>query len=59
MVGPIAKIDQADLPQAANIEYPGMVDYALQPDELACFDVALMPFALNEATSRISPTKTL
>jgi len=59
MVGPIAKIDRADLPQAANIEYPGMVDYASLPDELARFDVALMPFALNEATSRISPTKTL
>jgi len=59
MVGPVTKIDEADLPQGANIEYPGMVDYARLPDELARFDVALMPFALNEATSRISPTKTL
>lgn len=59
MVGPIAKIDEAALPRAANIEYPGMVDYAALPEVLAGFDVALMPFARNDATSSISPTKTL
>lgn len=59
MVGPVTKIDEADLPRAANLDYPGMVDYAALPDVLAGFDVALMPFALNEATRRISPTKTL
>jgi Glycosyl transferases group 1 len=59
MVGPVTKIDEADLPRAANIEYPGMVNYENLPDELAGFDVALMPFALNEATTSISPTKTL
>jgi glycosyltransferase involved in cell wall biosynthesis len=59
MVGPVAKIEEEDLPRAANIEYPGMVKYENLPDEMARFDVALMPFALNEATAKISPTKTL
>lgn len=59
IVGPVAKIDEADLPQGPNLEYPGMVDYRDLPALLATFDVALMPFALNEATRSISPTKTL
>ena len=59
MVGPVAKIDQADLPQAPNITYPGPAQYADLPEVMAGFDVALMPFALNEATRSISPTKTL
>ncbi|NKX54033.1 glycosyltransferase [Arthrobacter sp. E918] len=59
MVGPVAKIDPAGLPRAANIEYPGMAAYAELPAVMAGFDVALMPFALNEATRSISPTKTL
>src|SRR3712207_976939 len=36
-----------------------MVAYADLPRVMADFDVALMPFALNEATRSISPTKTL
>ena len=59
MVGPVAKIDRASLPQAPNITYPGPADYADLPKVMAGFDVALMPFALNEATRSISPTKTL
>jgi glycosyltransferase involved in cell wall biosynthesis len=59
MVGPIAKIDPACLPQQPNLEYPGMTPYAELPSVLAGLDVALMPFALNEATRSISPTKTL
>ena len=59
IVGPVAKIDEADLPQGPRIEYAGMVAYADLPRVLAGFDVALMPFALNEATRSISPTKTL
>jgi hypothetical protein len=59
IVGPVAKIDPAGLPQAPNIEYPGMVAYADLPAVMAGFDVAIMPFALNEATRSISPTKTL
>lgn len=59
MVGPTAKIDPDSLPQAPNLEYPGMTAYQDLPAVMAQFDVALMPFALNEATRSISPTKTL
>lgn len=59
VVGPVAKIDPADLPQAPNIVYPGPRQYAELPHVMSGFDVALMPFALNEATCSISPTKTL
>jgi glycosyltransferase involved in cell wall biosynthesis len=59
MVGPVTKIDPATLPQADNISYPGMKAYDELPAVMAGFDVALMPFALNDATRSISPTKTL
>jgi len=59
MVGPVAKIDPAQLPRAGNVEYPGLTAYDELPAVMAGFDVALMPFALNEATRSISPTKTL
>jgi glycosyltransferase involved in cell wall biosynthesis len=59
VVGPVLKINEADLPQAPNLHYPGPCQYAELPDVMAGFDVALMPFALNEATRSISPTKTL
>ncbi|MDQ4071211.1 MAG: glycosyltransferase [Actinomycetota bacterium] len=59
MVGPVVKIDPTGLPRARNITYPGPAKYADLPDVMAGFDVALMPFALNEATRSISPTKTL
>ena len=59
IVGPIAKIDPSELRHGPNLEYPGMVAYADLPATMAGFDVALMPFALNEATRSISPTKTL
>ena len=59
MVGPVFKVDPADLPRAPNLRYPGMQPYERLPAVLGGFDVALMPFALNEATRSISPTKTL
>jgi glycosyltransferase involved in cell wall biosynthesis len=59
MVGPVVKLDEADLPQAPNITYPGPKPYPELPEVMAGFDVALMPFALNEATHKISPTKNL
>jgi len=59
MVGPVLKIDPAILPRAANVTYPGSARYADLPAVMAGFHVALMPFALNEATRSISPTKTL
>ena len=58
MVGPIVKIDPADLPRRPNLFYPGARAYDELPMTLAGWDVALMPFAINEATRFISPTKT-
>lgn len=59
LIGPTVKVDPADLPQAPNIHYLGQQPYADLPDFLQSFDLAVMPFALNEATRFISPTKTL
>ncbi len=59
MVGPVAKINRSDLPQAPNLRWPGPKRYEELPAVMGGFDVALMPFALNEATKSISPTKTL
>ena len=58
IVGPVVKIDPALLPVRENIRYLGMQDYAVLPELMAEWDVAMMPFACNEATRYISPTKT-
>jgi UDP-galactopyranose mutase len=58
MVGPVVKIDPADLPLRANIHYLGGKTYEQLPVYLGGWDVALMPFAINESTKFISPTKT-
>ena len=58
MVGPIVKIDPADLPKRHNIQYLGGKKYEQLPAYLSGWDVALMPFAMNESTQFISPTKT-
>jgi UDP-galactopyranose mutase len=58
MVGPVVKISPDDLPRRANILYPGAKSYDALPGWLGAWDVALMPFALNESTRFISPTKT-
>jgi UDP-galactopyranose mutase len=58
MVGPVVKIDPADLPHRANIHYLGGKTYEELPVYLAGWDVALMPFAINDSTKFISPTKT-
>lgn len=58
LVGPVAKIDPASLPQAPNIHYLGQKSYEQLPAFLANWNVAMMPFARNEATRYISPTKT-
>jgi len=59
MVGPVVKVDAAALPRRSNIHFLGMRDYAQLPEYLAGWDVCLLPFALNESTRFISPTKTL
>jgi UDP-galactopyranose mutase len=58
MIGPVVKIDPAALPQAPNLHWLGGRDYRDLPDHLAHWDLGFMPFALNESTRFISPTKT-
>ncbi|HVX86931.1 MAG TPA: FAD-dependent oxidoreductase [Phycisphaerae bacterium] len=59
MVGPVVKIDPADLPRPGNIHYMGQRSYTDLPKFLKGWDVCLLPFARNESTKFISPTKTL
>lgn len=59
MVGPVLKIDAGDLPRRKNLRYFGQQAYDDLPRFLAGWDVALLPFAINDATRFISPTKTL
>ena len=58
MLGPVVKIDPASLPANPNIHYLGSKSYHELPRYLAGWDVALLPFARNDATRFISPTKT-
>jgi UDP-galactopyranose mutase len=59
LVGPFAKIAPEDVPSRPNIHLHGMQPYEELPGFMATFDVGMLPFALNEATRFISPTKTL
>ena len=59
MVGPVVKINPEHLPQRSNIHWLGQQSYADLPRFMAGWDVCLLPFAINEATRFISPTKTL
>ena len=58
MIGPVVKINEEDLPRYENIHYLGAKDYKELPEYIAGWDVAMMPFAMNESTKFISPTKT-
>jgi UDP-galactopyranose mutase len=58
MIGPVVKIDPAHLPQRANIHYLGAKHYNELPSYMAGWDAAMLPFARNESTRFISPTKT-
>ena len=59
LVGPVVKIDPATLPRRQNIHYFGQRSYGDLPHYLVGWDVCLLPFARNDATRFISPTKTL
>jgi UDP-galactopyranose mutase len=59
LVGPVVKIDPSSLPRRPNIHYFGQRAYDELPRYLAGWDVCLLPFARNDATRFISPTKTL
>ncbi len=58
MIGPVVKIDESELPRYNNIHYLGPKTYQELPDYIGRWDVAMMPFAMNESTRYISPTKT-
>ena len=58
MLGPVVKIDPEVLPRGDNIYYLGGKNYQDLPAYFAGWDVGMMPFALNESTEFISPTKT-
>ncbi len=59
MVGPVVKIDHETLPRNTNIQWLGQKSYEELPDLIQKWDLCMMPFALNESTRFISPTKTL
>jgi glycosyltransferase involved in cell wall biosynthesis len=59
IVGPVCKVDPNSLPQRANLHWMGGREYSQLPAYTKSFDVCLMPFALNEATEYINPTKAL
>ncbi|MBC7922618.1 MAG: glycosyltransferase family 1 protein [Ferruginibacter sp.] len=58
LLGPVVKIDPNGLPRLPNIHYLGMKSYPELPGYISHWQVALLPFALNESTRFISPTKT-
>lgn len=58
MIGPVVKIDEDALPRRANIHYLGGKSYDELPSYIGGWDVAMMPFAMNDSTRFISPTKT-
>jgi UDP-galactopyranose mutase len=58
MLGPVVKIDPATLPRLSNIHWLGMKDYRDLPIYFSNWDLGMMPFAMNDATRYISPTKT-
>ena len=58
MVGPVVKINPDTLPKLPNIHYLGMKSYNELPSYISGWDIAMMPFAHNESTRYISPTKT-
>jgi glycosyltransferase involved in cell wall biosynthesis len=58
LIGPVVKLDPNMLPKNKNINYLGSKNYKELPDFLATWDIALIPFMINESTRYISPTKT-
>jgi UDP-galactopyranose mutase len=58
LLGPVVKIDPATLPRVPNIHYLGMKSYSDLPAYFSGWQIGMLPFALNESTRFISPTKT-
>lgn len=58
MLGPVVKIGHDELPRSPNLHWLGPKSYDDLPAYLANWEAGWMPFAMNEATRFISPTKT-
>ncbi|HEX2076824.1 MAG TPA: glycosyltransferase [Longimicrobium sp.] len=58
LIGPVCKIDPAELPRTENVHCLGPRPYAELPRYVAGWDAAALFFAMNESTRFISPTKT-
>lgn len=58
LIGPVAKLAENELPRGPNIHYLGPRPYSLLPQYMAGWEIGIMPFARNESTRFISPTKT-
>jgi glycosyltransferase involved in cell wall biosynthesis len=58
MIGPIVKINRNLLPAGQNVHYVGMKAYSELPTYFSNWNVAILPFAMNDSTKYISPTKT-
>jgi len=58
ILGPVVKIDATELPTGPNLHYLGLKEYKDLPAYLSGWDIAMLPFARNESTRYISPTKT-
>ena len=58
MLGPVVKIRDESLPKNPNIHYLGMKTYDSLPAYFCGWDIGTLPFALNDSTRFISPTKT-
>jgi glycosyltransferase involved in cell wall biosynthesis len=59
MVGPWTKVEPASFPRRNNLHWLGGRDYSDLPCYAKGFDVCIMPFAMNESTRFINPTKAL
>lgn len=58
LLGPVVKVDPGSLPQAPNIHYLGMKSYTDLPAYFSHWEIGMLPFARNQSTRYISPTKT-
>ena len=59
MIGPVIKVSESSLPRRPNLHWLGGKAYTELPDYGGGFDLCLMPFALNESTEFINPTKSM
>jgi len=59
IVGPVAKVDPTAFPRHKNLHWLGGRPYSILPNYVKGFEACLMPFARNESTEYINPTKAL